>query len=152
MVTASSSITIDASPETVFEFLDDPHNHAAVTPSLSEVRAVEPLDNGGKRLEFTYGMAGVGLDGELIQTVHEPPQRHTFDMEGQLSGEIDIELESADDGTRVTYTGAYELPGTVLAAVAEPFARRYNERELRTTLENVKTRIEHGEGDSSPSG
>jgi len=30
----------------------------------------------------------------------------------------------------------------VLSAVAEPFARRYNERELRTTLENVQTHFE----------
>ncbi|AFZ74151.1 SRPBCC family protein [Natronobacterium gregoryi] len=145
MVTASDSVTIDAPPEAVFAYLDEPHHHAEVTPSLSDVRNVEPLDDGGKRLEFTYEMAGVGLDGELVQTVHKPPTRHVFEMSGRLEGEIDLELAEHDDGSRLTYTGTYDLPGTVLSAVAEPFVRRYNERELQTTLENVKTRLELSE-------
>jgi len=152
MLTVSDSVTIDASREAVFEFLDDPYNHAAVTPSLSDVRAVEPVENGGKRLEFTFGMAGVGLDGELVQTVHEPPERHTFEMHGQLPGEIDLELDTVDDGTRLTYTGSYELPDSVLAAVAEPIVRRYNERELRTTLKNVQTTVELGDEGEARSG
>ncbi|UWG50010.1 Polyketide cyclase/dehydrase family protein [Halalkaliarchaeum sp. AArc-CO] len=53
-MTASESIEIEAPIEQVFEYLDDPHNHAEVTPSLSSVRNVEPLETGGKRLEFTY--------------------------------------------------------------------------------------------------
>lgn len=73
MVTVSESIEIEAPIKQVFEYLDDPHNHVEVTPSLSSVRNVDPLENGGKRLEFTYGMAGSGIDGELVQTVHEPP-------------------------------------------------------------------------------
>ncbi|MDG5759291.1 SRPBCC family protein [Natronococcus sp. A-GB1] len=142
MVTVSETIEIDADPERVFDYLDDPHNHAEVTPSLSDIRNVESLEDGSKRLEFTYGMAGVGLDGELVQTIHQPPERHTFAMSGTLEGEIDIELEEHDDGTRLTYTGTYDLPGRVLSKAAEPFVRRYNERELRTTLENVRTRLE----------
>ena len=106
---------------------------------------VDPIEDGGKRLEFTYEMAGVGLDGELVQTIHEPPERHTFEMSGSLEGEIDIEIEEHDGGSRLTYTGTYDLPGRVLSKAAEPFVRRYNERELQTTLENVKTRLELSE-------
>ncbi len=142
MVTVSQTVAIDASPDAAFEYLDDPHTHAEVTPSLSDVRDVEPLENGGKRLAFTYGMVGVGLDGELHQTHHEPPERHTFEMSGALEGEIDIEIEPTDDGCQMTYTATYDLPGKVLESVAEPFVRRYNERELQTTLENVKTGVE----------
>lgn len=142
MVTVSDDIEIDADPEAVFEYLDDPHNHAEVTPSLSDVRDVEPLENGGKRLSFTYQMAGIGLDGSLIQTVHEPPTQLTFDMEGTLSGEIDLAIEPTNSGTRLTYTGTYDIPGRVLSALAEPFVKRYNERELRSTLENVEARLE----------
>jgi carbon monoxide dehydrogenase subunit G len=67
-----------------------------------------------------------------------------FDLEGQLTGAIDIRLEPAGNGTRVTYTGTYEIPGRVLSRVAEPFVRRYNERELRTLLENLQTRLADG--------
>ncbi|AXR76934.1 SRPBCC family protein [Natrarchaeobaculum sulfurireducens] len=142
MLTVSDSIEIDTDVERVFEYLDDPYNHAEVTPSLSDVRDVEPLENGGKRLAFTYQMAGIGLDGELVQTVAEPNERLTFDMRGRLEGEIDLALEPTADGTQLTYTGRYDLPGAVLSRVAEPFVRRYNERELQTTLENTKNRLE----------
>lgn len=142
MVTVSKTVQIDASPAATFVFLDDPQTHARVTPSLTDVRDVEPLENGGKRLSFTYGMAGVGLDGELVQTRHEPPTRHTFEMSGALAGEIDLGIDPTADGCRLTYTGSYELPGQVLQAVAEPLVARYNERELRTTLENIKTGVE----------
>ncbi|AUX08817.1 polyketide cyclase [Halalkaliarchaeum desulfuricum] len=145
MVTVSESIEIEVSIETVFEYLDDPHNHVEVTPSLSSVWNVEPLENGGKRLEFTYKMAGVGIDGELRETVHDPPHRLTFDMRGRLDGEIDLELTEVGEHTRVTYTGTYEVPGKVLSSVTEPFVRRYNERELQTTLQNLKSRLESDE-------
>ncbi|PSQ05642.1 hypothetical protein BRC92_02005 [Halobacteriales archaeon QS_4_69_31] len=54
--------------EGVFAFMDDPENHVTVTPSLAAVRNVGRLDNGGKRPEHTFRMAGVSLDGELELT------------------------------------------------------------------------------------
>lgn len=145
MVSVSESIHVDAPVETVFDFLDDPRNHAEVTPSLAEVRNIEPLENGGKRVEHTYSMAGISLDGELVEERHEDNERMVFEMSGGLSGEITIETEEANGGTEITYSATYELPGRVLSSVAEPFVRKYNERELRTTLENTKTRIETSE-------
>ncbi|PSP32076.1 SRPBCC family protein [Halobacteriales archaeon QH_10_67_22] len=142
MIEVSDSIRVDAPVEAVFAFMDDPHNHVTVTPSLAAVRNVEPLDNGGKRLEHTFRMAGVSLEGELVERTHEEDARMLFEMRGQLAGEIELVFEPADGGTELTYTGRYDLPGRVLSAVAEPFVRRYNERELRTTLANVKTHVE----------
>jgi hypothetical protein len=68
-----------------------------------------------------------------------------FEMRGQLEGEIELEFAAVDGGTELTYTGRYDLPGRVLSAVAEPFVRRYNERELATTLANVQTHVETAE-------
>lgn len=142
MISISESIHVDAPVETVFEFLDDPRNHVEVTPSLAEVGNIEPLDNGGKRVEHTYNMAGVSLDGELVETTHEENERMVFEMSGGLSGEITIETSEANGGTELAYGATYELPGRVLSSVAEPFVRLYNEREHRTTLANIKTRLE----------
>jgi len=146
MVTVSESTHIDADSGSVFAYLDDPQGHVEVTPSLVDVENIEPLDSGGKRLDFTYSIAGVKLDGELVQTVHDPDERMTFELSGQLDGEIDIRIESDDGGSRVTYTGDYEIPGKVLARVARPFVRRYNEREVKTLLANLKTRLEGESG------
>ena len=145
MVDVSDSIEVAERRRAVFEFLDDPDNHATVTPSLVAVENVQPLENGGKRADFTYSIGGVKLTGELEETVHEPDDRMVFELRGQLPGEIDIQFEDVEDGTRVTYGARYEIPGRVLETLAEPFVRRYNEREVRTLLENLKTRLEGAE-------
>jgi carbon monoxide dehydrogenase subunit G len=142
MISVSDTITVDRPREAVYEYLDDPHNHAEITPSLTNVREVERLDNGGKQLGFTYSIGGIGLDGELEEVEHVPPETLRFEMRGRLAGELQFTLAEADNGTRVTYAADYEVPGRVIERLAEPFVRRYNERELQTTLENLRTRLE----------
>lgn len=78
MVSVSESIHVDAPVEAVFEFLDDPRNHAEVTPSFAEIRNIEPLENGGKRVEHTYSMAGISLDGELVERTYEEHERQNL--------------------------------------------------------------------------
>lgn len=142
MVSVSDDIQIDAARRAVFEFLDDPHHHVEVTPSLVSVSDIEPLDNGGKRATFIYSTGGVKLEGDLVETTHRPDEQMIFELRGQLSGEIDLQFEDRDTGTHVTYAASYDIPGRVLSRLAEPFVRRYNERELRTLLANLKTRLE----------
>lgn len=142
MVSVSESIRIDSPVEPVFEYLDDPYNHAEVTPSVTNVQNVKRLDNGGKRLDCTYTMAGIGLKTELEQTVHEPNRRMAFDMRSGIDGELELRLRGLTDGTKVTYRAEYEIPGRVMSLVVKPFAVTYNERELRTALENLKQRLE----------
>ena len=142
MASVSESIWIDTPVETAFEYLDDPYNHAEVTPSVTNVRNVDRLDNGGKRLDCTYTMARVGLKTALEQTVHEPNRRMTFDLRSGIDGELELRFTEKDGGTEVTYSAEYEVPGRVLSAVVKPLAVRYNERELRAALENLKRRLE----------
>jgi uncharacterized membrane protein len=146
MISISEDIVIDAPVERVYEYMDDPHNHEEVTPSITDVRNVEHLENDGKRLEHTYKMAGVGVDGELEEVEHVENEVMRFEMRGELEGEIELTFEEVEeDGdtrTRLTYTAEYDVPTKVLEKLVEPFVRRYNERELRTTLENVKARLE----------
>ena len=142
MIETSEAIVIDAPVERVFAFMDDPENHLTVTPSLASVENVERLETGEKRLEHTFRMAGISLDGELEEVERTENERMLFAMRGQLSGEVELTFEAVDGGTRLTYTGRYDLPGSVLGRVARPFARRYNERELSTTLADVNTHVE----------
>jgi len=142
MFAARDSVEVDADVDAVFAFLDDPHNHAAVTPRLEDVRDVERLPNGGKRLAYTYRMAGLGIDGDIVQTVHEPNERMTFELRGRLTGSIDLTFEPADGGTRLTYAAEYDLPENALTALGKPVVRRFNERQVRATLDAVAARFE----------
>lgn len=139
MVHVSDSITVSTPAETVFETLDDPQTHATISPSVSDIRNVEPKDNGGKALAYTYRLAGVPIDGRLVQTVHDPPTQHVFAMEGGLRGAITLDIEPTDDGTKITYSAEYAVPGRVISRVIEPMVRWYNERELQSTLANLET-------------
>jgi len=144
MIEVSDRIRIDAPVEDVFEYMDRPENQPEFTPSLTRSETVEGLPNGGKRVAYTYTMAGVDLEGRLEAVEYEPESRVRWEMTGELEGEIEWTFEPADGATVVSYVARYEIPIPVLDGVVEPFAERYNERELRTTLENLRSRIEHG--------
>ena len=142
MIEVTESVVVDAPLERVWEYMDDPHNQPEISPSITDVRDVEQ-DESGKSLAYTYRMAGVSVDGSMETSVYEPGERVVFDLEGPLSGTITWEFEAVDEGrTRVTYAAAYDLPSSVLESVVRRFAERYNERELRTTLANLQTRLE----------
>ena len=141
MIEVDHQVRIDAPVSEVFAYMDRPESQPEITSSMTRSEIVEELPNGGKRVAYTYKMAGIGLDGHVEAVEYDPERRVEWAMSGDLGGEIEWTFE--DDGeTVITYTARYDLPVPVLDAVVEPFAKRYNERELRTTLENLKTRLE----------
>jgi carbon monoxide dehydrogenase subunit G len=147
MIRVEESIHVPAPRDAVFAFMDEPQNQAVVTPAITDIRNVEPLPNGGKRLDYTYSMAGVALDGSLETPVYEPDERIVFELvEGPLSGRITWTFADGESdgqsGTLVTYAAEYELPSRVLETAARPFVERYNARELRTTLANLRDRFD----------
>ncbi|MFB6127276.1 MAG: SRPBCC family protein [Halolamina sp.] len=141
MVRVSESVTVEAPKETVWEFMDDPHNQPVITPSITAVDDVDQRPD-GKSLDCTYTMAGVDLETTLRTTTYDPGEHVVFEMDGGLEGEIEWRFEAADEGTDVTYAADFAVPGEVMERVVEPLIRRYNERELSTTLANLKTRLE----------
>jgi uncharacterized membrane protein len=140
----SERIRIEVPRSEVFAYMDQPSNQPEISPSLVRSELIESLPNGGKRVAYTYEMAGIGLDGEIHAVEYDPERRIRWEMTGDLAGTITWTFGAEDGSTVVTYASAYEVPIPVLDAVVAPFVERYNERELRTTLENLKTRLEHG--------
>jgi uncharacterized protein YndB with AHSA1/START domain len=148
MVQVARSIRIEAPVERVFAFLDVPDTQVRVTPSLTAVRNVDSLPDGGKRLGFTYRVAGVPVTGTLETTVYEPPNRITFAfVEGLLTGRIEWTLEPQADGavTRFVYRAEYGFRVPLVGRVAAPLVRRLQERELTAALKATKRLVERGE-------
>ena len=142
MVHVEDDIHVAVDPETAFDYMDVPEHQAEISPSLSAVETVEKLPTGGKRATYTYRMAGISLDGEVRATVYDPPRRIVFEMTGGIEGTIEWTFTPEEGGVRVGYAAEYDLPVPVLDRLAAPFIRKYNERELTTTLRNLKTRLE----------
>jgi uncharacterized protein YndB with AHSA1/START domain len=144
MITVRDHIDISASAEAVFSFLDAPARQPEITPSLTRSTLVERLPNGGSRVEYTYRLFGFSFTGEVRATDYVPSERIVWAMSGDLRGSIRWYVAPREGGTtRFTYAATYAVPGPALLRRAlTPLVRRYNEREVRTILETVRTRLE----------
>jgi len=142
MFVVTEEIVIEASPEEVYRFLDEPRNHVKITPSLVSIDDVQYLENGGKRATYEYKLAGVQLTGQVKDRRRDPPHELVQELSGAIDGTISYEFEEADAGTSITYEAAYELPTTVIETVLAPVATTYNEREAEATLKNLKSQLE----------
>ena len=143
MLTVREHIDIAAPVSRVFEFMDAPAHQAEITPSLSESTLLERLPNGGSRARYVYRIVGLPFSGEVRATDYVPDERIVWSMTSDLQGTIRWYFESVDLGCRVTYAATYQIPGPrLLRPLARPLVRRYNEREVRTLLRNLKTQLE----------
>ncbi|MDS0261244.1 SRPBCC family protein [Haloarcula sp. S1CR25-12] len=136
--------TVVARPrKAVFEFMDVPENQARISPRLSAVETVGTRDNGAKRATYTYRLFGLAFDGEVRGIDHDPPERVTFEMTGDITGHIQWEFEPTGRGTRVTYAAEYDLglPSAV-TRLSGPLIDRFNQREITRTLENLRRALE----------
>lgn len=143
MVAVQEQIEISVPRDDVFAYMDAPAHQAEITPSLVRSELIERLPNGGSRAAYTYSFMGIAFEGEVRATTYEPPERIVFAMQGDLEGEIAWTFHALSAAmTRVTYAATYDVPVPVLKKAAEVVARRYNEREVRTLLANLKDRLE----------
>ena len=142
MLTVRDSIHIDAPPETVFAFLDEPARQVSFTPSLTTSSLIERLPNGGSRARYVFTTYGIDLEGEVRATDYDPPSRIVWAMTGDLTGTIRWYLDPERGGTRFTFAATYRVPGpSILRPVVTPLLRRYNEREVRSLLQQLKAHV-----------
>jgi carbon monoxide dehydrogenase subunit G len=144
-VRTSDDRWLDAPIETVFTFMDEPSNQAAVTPSLTRAERIERLPNGGNRAAYEYTMFGVTFTGEVRATTYEQPERIVYEMNGDLAGRIAWRFEPERNGTRLTYAAEYEVPGPLPEVLLAPLIGWYNRREVRRLLDNVAEAVEGAE-------
>jgi uncharacterized protein YndB with AHSA1/START domain len=142
-VRVEKSLTIEAPPEAVFEYVAQPQNQLIAVPALVELRNVEVQPGGGFRCHYTYQWAGEQFKGVARTESVEPNARAELVLEGAIAGRIWTTLRPEDGrATRLSYGAAYEMPKTVVESVAEGVARSYNERQIDAALHNAKLALE----------
>ena len=141
MPTVSASVHVSASPDRVFDVLDTPKNHERISPSISSVHDVEPVQSGGHRAGYTYRLFGIPLRGTVEAVVHDPPTRIQFALRGHVEGTMDWRLQAIDGGTRVTCEATFTVPGGPIATLFDPVVRWYNGRELDETLTRLRAAV-----------
>ena len=151
------AVSINATVEQAFAFLDDPQNSLALIPALVEVKEIVPLANGGHRLRFVaLGRGGKRCEWESEQTERVPNSRVV--VEARTEGIRTIatrRFEQMPRGTRLATDLEYRVelrwPQKALTPVIEFQWRRPMRKQLRSLLEVVKGRIETAVGGSAGS-
>jgi carbon monoxide dehydrogenase subunit G len=143
MTIVQSSVRVAASPQRAMEVLSDAGQWPEWYPGMTEIDVAAPFPEVGGRVVFKVRSAGVSM--AITETVldYQPDRLQLLEMEGAFSGRARWELAPDGDGTRLTTTFDYALPGGVLGRVADAlFVRRMNARSLGEALENFKVRVE----------
>jgi uncharacterized membrane protein len=81
----------------------------------------------------------------ITETVldYQPGKLLLLQMDGMLSGRARWELTPGGDGTRLTTTFDYALPGGVFGKMADALiAKRMNAKSLEEALRNFKALVE----------
>lgn len=141
MITQKQSIAIDAPPEAISAYIDDPRNMPEWLPSLVEVREIAGAGV-GQQFAWTYEMAGLRFDGKSTVTDYTKGARSVHESKGGIASTWTTTLEPQTDGTVLTIEVQYTVPVPVLGRLAEKLVVKRDARELREALENVKTSVE----------
>lgn len=142
MATITKSLIMKAPAEKIFHFMDDPYNLLGVWPSLSEVKNVEKLPNGGVCYQYTLKVLGIPVAGYSEDIEHVQNVRTISRSSGGMDSLATVTFAPVDQGTHVTITYEFTVPVPLVGKLAETVAAKMNEKEVETMLANIKAKVE----------
>ena len=143
MAIVQRNVQIKASPQETMALLADASRWPDWYPGMTEINVAAPFPEKGGKVAFKVKSAGMSMP--ITETVldYQPDKLQLFQMEGMLSGRACWELTPEGDGTRLTTTFDYALPGGALGKVADALmVRRMNDQSLEEALNNFKALVE----------
>ena len=141
MAKIQRSIIINAPPEKVFAYLQDPMNVPEWLPGMIEVRNITGSDV-GQRYEWTYKMLGIHFNGESEVTEIIQNERFVLKSKAGIESIWVYTYEPHEGGTKLSLDLDYKVPVPVLGKLAEKLVLKTNEREAELAMENIKTIVE----------
>jgi uncharacterized membrane protein len=137
------SVEIKAPPPQTMAHLSDASRWPEWYPGMTLLDVSAPFPLEGGKVAFKVKSAGLSLPITETVTEYQPDRLQVLQMEGMLSGHARWELNPEGDGTRLTTTFDYVLPGGVLGKLADALlVKRLNGKSLEEGLENFKTFVE----------
>jgi uncharacterized protein YndB with AHSA1/START domain len=143
MANVQRGVEIKASPEETMALLSDASRWPDWYPGMTEIHVADPFPEKGGKVTFKVKSAGMSM--QISETVldYQPGKLQLFRMEGMLSGQARWELIPQGDGTALTTTFDYVLPGGVFGRIADAlFVERMNAKSLEEGLHNLKALVE----------
>jgi carbon monoxide dehydrogenase subunit G len=143
MAIVQRNIQINAPPQETMALLSDASRWPDWYPGMTEINVVDPFPEQGGKVTFKVKSAGVSMP--ITETVldYQPDKLQLFQMEGMLSGRARWEVAPEGDGTRLTTTFDYALPGGAIGKLADALiVKRLNGKSLEEGLNNFKALAE----------
>jgi uncharacterized protein YndB with AHSA1/START domain len=143
MATVQRNVQINASPQQTMALLSDASRWPEWYPGMVEIDVAAPFPEKGGKVVFKVKSAG--MSSQITETVldYQPDKLQLLQMEGMLSGRARWELTPEGDGTRLTTTFDYALPGGVIGKLADALiVKRMNGKSLEEGLNNFKALVE----------
>jgi hypothetical protein len=137
-------VDIAAPIDAVFDFFDDLDNAPLLNPRLVEITHVEPLDDGGRRVEYTTrGRSNRSFTAVSEHVEYVVPLRTVTRTE--QSGVTTVstrDFETVDGGTRVVASIEWTAPVRHIAKFVEFPLRRPLRDSLEAGLAVAKRQLE----------
>jgi len=143
MAIVQRDVQIKASPQETMVLLDDASRWPDWYPGMTDLAITDPFPPVGGKVAFKVKSAGMSM--LITETVldYQPGKLQLFEMDGMLSGRARWELTPEGDGTRLTTTFDYALPGGVFGKIADALiVKRMNAKSLEEALRNFKALVE----------
>lgn len=143
MAIVQRSVQIKVSPQETMALLSDASRWPEWYPGMTEIDITAPYPEEGGKVAFKVKSAGVSMPVTETVLDYQPGVLQLFRMDGMLSGRARWEVTPVDDGTRLTTTFDYALPGGVFGKLADALiVRRMNGKGLEEGLSNFKALVE----------
>jgi carbon monoxide dehydrogenase subunit G len=143
MAIVQRNVQIKASPQETMALLSDASRWPHWYPGMTDIDITAPFPEAGGKVAFKVKSAGISMT--ITETVldYQPDKVQLLQMEGMLSGQARWELTPEGDGTRLTTTFDYALPGSVVGKLADAvIVKRMNGKSLEDGLNNFKALVE----------
>jgi uncharacterized protein YndB with AHSA1/START domain len=143
MATVQRNVQIKASPAQTMAVLSDAGCWPDWYPGMTQISITAPFPEEGGQVVFKVKSAGISMP--ITETVleYQADKLQVLRMDGLLSGRARWEVVPEGDGTRLTTTFEYALPGGVLGKIADSLiVERMNAKSLEQGLQNFKALVE----------
>jgi carbon monoxide dehydrogenase subunit G len=145
MPRVDEEIVIDRPPEDVFEFVTTPEKDLEwISTAVERRREAEgPIDVGSK-VRAVDKFLGRRIESTLEVTEHEPPNRSSIELRGQINARGTYIVEPAGDGTRFRWSLEADpgLGGLYLGRITDPLVTWVFRRRIQGDLRRLKSALE----------
>jgi carbon monoxide dehydrogenase subunit G len=133
------SVTIDATADKVYEFVDNPENFSKYVPNVERVVDIKRSEGRvGDSFRVIYKVMGVTFDEKFTVTEHQPPRKAGSRFEGGMKGTFDWSFETQGQQTKTSVDVRYELAGGALGKAIDALVlERTNEKTIGDMLQNM---------------